>query len=90
MSPELAQKPSGGETGTVPCLGVFKASPEATAWLQKAMAAVSKVFPQVDFGKTVDPVLADEFDAAIEARFYLGTMADEEFKIIWRKWYGAH
>lgn len=62
----------------------------AALWLNEAMKTVETVFPSVRWGTDIDPALSDEFDAAIEARFYLNTMDEETFRGVWRRWYGAH
>lgn len=63
---------------------------QALAWLNDAMATVQKVFPWVQWSRDIDPALSDEFDAALEGRFWLDTLDHETFRGVWRRWYGAH
>lgn len=62
----------------------------AWEWLLSAVNTVSAVYPSVDWSRSVDPALSDEFDLALEGRFWTGTMDEETFRGVWRRWYGAH
>lgn len=62
----------------------------AFEWLDSAMQTVQQVYPSCDWGRSVDPVIEDEFHFALEWRFLTGTMDEDEFKAVWRRWYSAH
>lgn len=88
MSDAIAAFPSAGHTsGRVEGQ---KPVQQALTWLNDAMATVQKVFPWVQWSRDVDPALSDEFDAALEGRFWLDTLDQESFMNVWRRFYGAH
>lgn len=62
----------------------------ALDWLMSATETVAQVYPSVDWNRREDhPEIAEEFDAALFRRFWEGSMDDEAFKKIWRKFYKA-
>lgn len=62
----------------------------ALAWLNEAMRTVQAVYSHINWGTEIDPALSDEFDAALEGRFWTGTLDQESFMNVWRRFYGAH
>lgn len=62
----------------------------AVEWLDSAMRTVQQVYPSCDWGRSIDPVIEDEFHFALEGRFLNGTMDEDEFRKVWRRFYQEH
>lgn len=62
----------------------------AFEWLDSAMRTVQQVYPSCDWGRSVDPVIEDEFHFALEGRFLTGTLSMDEFRKVWRRFYQEH